>query len=390
MIKSYSLKNFKSHKETNLLLRPLTVLCGSNSVGKSSIIQSLLLIRETYLSNHHLDFLDLKSNPVNIGVASDALYQFAQEDEIAFKINSDYNELMYYFSVSGSGSLSKTLIYKSENVEHIDNSDRLHIESLFNKNFQYVSAARMGPQAYYPKDDVVVSVRNQISVNEGKAEHFVHFLQHYQKKKVLELLRNSTSKFEDLLSQTIAWEQEISTGVEVVIEDLGTLGYDLSYQFSTESNNGKTAQFKASNVGFGLTYAMPVIIALLSADIDSLLLIENPEAHLHPNGQNKLAELICLAAQAGIQIILETHSDHIINSILVQCKKFETENQEIRASDRIGISRDNVSIYSFSINEIGHYTESTKVPIELEGKIRYPPTTFFDQFTIDRKYLMGF
>ena len=79
-----------------------------------------------------------------------------------------------------------------------------------------------------------------------------------------------------------------------------------------------------------------------------MLIIENPEAHLHPHGISKLTELICLAAELGIQIIIETHSDHVINGVLVQCKRFEEGNE--------GISKDNVKIYHFDRDEINHCT----------------------------------
>ena len=79
---------------------------------------------------------------------------------------------------------------------------------------------------------------------------------------------------------------------------------------------------------------------------------------------------------------METHSDHIINGILVNCKKFEKESK--------GISRDNVSMIFFERDETNHSSKVSKILIEEEGTVRYTPKGFFDQFTIDRKYLMGF
>lgn len=183
-----------------------------------------------------------------------------------------------------------------------------------------------------------------------------------------------------LLSQTISWEREISKGVNILPRKIGE-SYEISYNFDIP-NYGKTQEFSSNNVGFGLSYTLPILVAILSAQKDALIIIENPEAHLHPNGIAKLTELICLAAQAEIQIILETHSDHIINGILVQCKKFE-EGQK-------GIDRNNVSVYQFDRNENQYCAKATKVEIEAEGLIRYPPEGFFDQFKIDRKFLMGF
>ena len=381
MIKCIELINFKSHKRTVLDISPLTVLCGSNAVGKSSAIQALLLLRESYLANSEFKYLDLKSNPINIGTAKDAIYQYAEENEIGININVNDIQLNYLFE-SKDSDLSKTLMIKSSKIDHISDKSILGALNIFSKTCQFVSAARLGPQPYYQKDDVVVGVYNQISVIEGRAEHFVHYLMENKDLEVIKEIQNPSTSSGDLFYQTAAWEQEISKGVNINVIDLGNVGYELQYDFKTGSAEGKTNSFKSNNVGFGLSYVMPIIVAILSAPPGALLLIENPEAHIHPHGQSKLAELICLASQAGIQIIVETHSDHIINGILVQSKKFETEN--------IGIDKNNVAIYQFVRNEAEHSSECIKLNIGDEGSLYNTPKGFFDQFTIDRKYLLDF
>ena len=375
MIRKIKVNNFKSHLQTQLDFSNLTVMCGANGVGKSSALQVLLLLRESFLKSK-FDYLDLKSNPVTIGTAKDALYQFSNKDEIAFNIKTDIQDLDFVFEIK---DFTKTMIQKSK---HIFDFKKIDLEPLFGKTCQFISAARLGPQLSYPKDDVVVDVYNQISVIEGKAEHFIHFLQRKKDNEVIPELCLPNIKTTDLFSQVTAWEREISLGVNVVVQDIGNLGYELKYQFNTNSEKGRTNEFKASNVGFGLSYVMPVIVAILSAPKDAVIFIENPEAHLHPYGQAKLAELICKASQAGIQIVVETHSDHIINGILVQCKNFE--------ESKVGISKDNVSIYHFTRDEEKHCTNAEKIKIEEDGHIRYAPKGFFDQFTVDRKRLIGF
>ncbi|AYN03747.1 DUF3696 domain-containing protein [Flavobacterium sp. 140616W15] len=381
MIKQIELTNFKSHKNTILDIRNLTVFCGSNGVGKSSAMQAILLIRESYLSDSKFEYLDLKSNPITIGSAKDVIYQFANENQIKIGIETDLNKLEYTF-VSKVSELSKTMMSKAADTEHIYDREKLSSENLFNKHCQFISAARLGPQAIYQKDDVVVDIYNQISVIEGRSEHFVHYLMVNKDRTVLPELRNLSTDAEDLFYQTSAWEKEISSNVNIVVEDLGNLGYELKYQFATESQDGKTDIFRSINVGFGLSYVMPILVAILSAPAGSLLLIENPEAHIHPNGQAKLAELIALASQAGIQIILETHSDHIINGLLVNCKKFEDKG--------LGIDKDNISIYHFTRNEEEHSSVPNKIEIKEGGIMTKTPKGFFDQFTIDRKTLLDF
>ncbi|RYD56267.1 MAG: DUF3696 domain-containing protein [Sphingobacteriales bacterium] len=381
MVTGITLENFKSHRKTEVSLSNLNVLCGTNGVGKSSVIHALLLLRESFFVNDQFAYLDFKSNPVNVGTGKDALYQFSDKNEITFRLNIDHQEFMFSFS-SGDADLTKTVMYQAPAANHLYDRAQLSQQSLFGKSCQFISAGRMGPQPSYPKDDVVVEVYNQISVIAGRAEHFVHFLSSKRDLDVIPELRSPLTLSSDLLSQTTAWEAEISEGIDIVIQDYGNLGYELRYQFQTGTNRGKTDDIKAENVGFGVTYVMPIIVAILSAQPGTLLFIENPEAHLHPTGQAKLTELICLASQAGVQIILETHSDHIINGILVQCKKFETEGK--------GIDRECTRIYYFKRDQDEHKTICKAVPIEEDGKIIYPPTGFFDQFQIDRNFLMGF
>ncbi|HEX8561432.1 MAG TPA: DUF3696 domain-containing protein [Flavobacterium sp.] len=381
MIQHLEINNFKFHKSTSLKLRNLTVFCGSNSVGKSSAIQPLLLLREAYVNKSDFAYLDLLPNPVKIGTSADAIYQYSDDNEISFRLKSDKNENLFIFELE-KNDYTKTLINAKKGIVEkllIDDS-----EGLFNENFQYISSARLGPQAYYKRDDVVVDKYRQISVDEGKAEYCVHYLHKNQSKKVLLALINENSPLDNLINQVTAWQKEISDGINVLIQDIGKLGFELRYQYEIEAGSSKTNEYTTQNVGFGVTYVLPILVAILSAQPGSLIIIENPEAHLHPHGISKLSHLICLAAEAGIQIIIETHSDHIINGILVQSKLFEN------SEGKRGISKDHISIYQFERNEKEFCSEAINIDVKDDGRITYAPKGFFDQLTLDRKYLMGF
>ena len=374
MINNLRILNFKSHKDTSLDFKNLTVLCGQNGVGKSSAIQSLLLLRQTFNANKLDKILSLNGDLCNLGKAKDAIYQFNDEehkDEICFIISDVKNEYSWFFDTSRELDF---LDLKSD----LNNAQGFEEQSLFKTNFQYISASRI---AKYKSNDFEVLTNKQLSLFEGKGELTAHFLYKYGKSIIVnESLLHCNESDYYLLSQTTAWEREISQGVNIIPIKIGE-NYDIKYSFDVP-NFGPTQEFSSKNVGFGLSYALSIIVAILSAQPGALIIIENPEAHLHPNGIAKLTELICLAAQAGIQIIIETHSDHIVNGILVQSKKFE-ETQK-------GIDKDNVSIYQFDRDEKEHCTKATKVEVEEGGRIRYAPEGFFDQFTLDRKYLIGF
>jgi predicted ATPase len=115
-------------------------------------------------------------------------------------------------------------------------------------------------------------------------------------------------------------------------------------------------------------------VALLSAEPGALLILENPEAHLHPHGQSKLAELIALAAQSGIQVFVETHSDHIFNGVL-------------KAVAGGKIEKENVKVHFFQLNET-NTSVSTEIQFSGKGRILNPQKGFFDQFDDDLDALL--
>ncbi|WP_164708190.1 AAA family ATPase, partial [Pseudomonas viridiflava] len=93
---------------------------------------------------------------------------------------------------------------------------------------------------------------------------------------------------------------------------------------NTFPTKGKSInEVRPVNTGFGISYVIPIIVAMLCTTEGGYLLVENPEVHLHPAAQSILAELLTMAATCGIQVILETHSDHIINGIRAHVKENE-------------------------------------------------------------------
>ena len=97
-----------------------------------------------------------------------------------------------------------------------------------------------------------------------------------------------------------------------------------------EGEDGYGLDYSPSNVGFGLTYSLPVFVALLSMSKGGLVLIENPEAHLHPKGQVAMGMFISKVAAAGVQIVVETHSDHILNGMRLAVKKGIVSGSDVK------------------------------------------------------------
>lgn len=380
MLTKLIIKNFKAHSKTELHLNNLTIFSGINGVGKTSAFQALLLLRQSYENNVLENGLQLNKPLCDIGFINDALYQYGNDDIITFSLTSDSKEEFEWKFQPHGNNPNKNFI-----PIHGKAPAKINSISLFTENFQYLSAARLSPRETYPLDSNAVETKKQISIEKGQGELAVHFLHYYgveKKQKVrFENLLNPNSKFSDLLNQTTAWEREISPGVNVIPKQSGK-SFTLKYTFDKVNDIAPTNEFSAENVGFGISYALPIIIAVLSAEKGSLILIENPEAHLHARGQAKMAELLALAAQNGVQIIIETHSDHIINGILVASKRFE--------KDKKGIDKDLVNIYHFTRDDNTHSAKSEEVKILEGGKLDKQPVDFFDQTENDLNYLLGF
>ena len=376
MITKLYIKNFKSHSRTNLEFSKLNILTGLNGMGKSSVIQTLLLLRQTFQKNMLEKGLELKSDLCNIGIAEDALYQSAEDDLIEFTLNFTNNEYRKWSFIVDDKKLSDTFL-KIKESDKIESDSDLKTISLFNNNFQYISAFRNGPVQNYEKDTSGVELFHQISVKEGRCELIAHYLDFFRYEPVTDKsLKKNSDEDSELIIQVANWLKDICPEIGIHVEAFES-SYKINYNFSRGSQKTPTKKFKAINIGFGISYVLPIVVATLHAAEDSLLIIENPESHIHPDGQAKLMELICKAANAGVQFIIETHSDHIINGLLVATKKQLIEPNSSR-------------VYFFNRNITTHATESIELPILPEGKIKRPPVGFFDRIEKDMEALMGF
>lgn len=372
MITQLHISNFKSHKDTRINLGNLTVLTGVNGCGKTSVIQSLLLLRQSFLKNRLAQGLDLNHPLCCIGIAHDALYRLAENDIITFHFIADHNE--YHFSFKAAmTNLQDSFIRKDMYNGNAYNEAQLKDLSLFNNDFQYISAARWGGKSVFPKETYAVEIQKQLSQNEGQGELVAHFLDKYGAEIMHDYYEEEPNEDLSLLQQTIYWEQKISPDVTINVEqrkDSST--YSISYGFNgADSLTKPVMDLRAENIGYGISYTLPVIVALLSAQPGALVILENPEAHLHPSGQAALAKLISKVASKGIQVIVETHSDHIINGVLLACKANQKDSKQ-------GISSHQVRVYNFHDKE-RHATKAEEVVIDENGTLLYQPKGFFDQ-----------
>ena len=377
MITNLNIHNFKLHKQTQLDIKGLTILTGMNGMGKSTIIQALTLLRQSFLMNDLDIGLNLKGDLCDAGISGELACQSSDEHSLKIKLKfSQQDDLAYVFNYPDN--IMDTLLPGTEG--NITDKNVLSKYSLFNEYFQYLSAFRFGPQKSYNRDTSLVVSKKQISKIMGQCEYAVHFLEQYRNmdipiKELAITDENDITPDFRLVIQVERWLRMISPNIKINIEQSGE-DFKLKYKFNREENT-ITEDITALNTGFGVTYVLPILIAILSAGKDSIILIENPEAHIHPKGQAILMELMAKAVANGIQIILESHSDHIINGSLVA------------VNNRL-ITPELLSIYYFNREEHQHVAVSYPLEISKNGHIKRPPKGFFDQIDIDLKTLTGF
>ena len=373
MIKKLKIANFKSHKHTELNTGNLTVLTGINSSGKSSVFQSLLLLRQSFKKGRLNSGLDLNEPLCEIGFGEDALSRYATDNYISFLLEGE-NEEKLGFKFDVEGKFNNTHIPVCKIIDTHNNS----LNALFSNDFQYISSSRWANINSYPPDSYAVETEKQISLKNGQGELVAHFLYYYGENKnfsiVSDLLLHPNNSSRNLLEQVIEWEREISPRVGIkILKKSGK--FEVEYEYKGVGDNQPVQNPKSKNVGFGISYSLPVVVALLSAKPGALLIIENPESHLHPRGQSKLAELMTLVAQSGVQIFVETHSDHIFNGIrkaLLQKK----------------IDEKNVTVHFLELND-ENVTVNTEIQFSDSGRILNYREGLFDQFDNDLDELLG-
>lgn len=374
MITRLGIKNFKSHKNTEIGLNKLTVLTGVNGCGKTSVIQAFLLLRQTYQKGRLMDGLDLNKPLCNIGIGNDALYRLATEGELAFDISDDTGENFSFVFDADINSLTDSFLKKKSYSNNISN-DRLDKISLFNNEFQYISASRWGGRSIFPKETYAAETQKQISLECGQGELIAQYLYKFGNNDVTDYTDEKKTDL-SLLSQTIWWEQKISSDITLNVEPgKDNNSFSITYGYNDIGQQKAIQDLKAENVGYGISYTLPVVVALLSAKPGAMIIIENPEAHLHPAGQAELARLITMVASTGVQVVVETHSDHIISGIQLACKA-NTENAAC------GINKDNVSMY-YLYNQTDRSLKIDRVKILGNGRLDYQPKGFFDQTEMD-------
>lgn len=361
MIKEIKIKNLKSLKDIDLSLSSLNILAGLNGSGKSSLIQSLLLLRQSFTNTTRNIGLILQDGElISLGSGKDVFYQYAgKEENITFEIKTEATKLTWHFGYSPNSDILP--------IDKMEPDTDLSYFSLFNHKFQYLNAEHISPQVSYKKSEFHVVKNKDIGT---KGEYAAHYLAEYGFSEKIEAtdLQHPKANSDSLIHQVDAWISEISPGIKLIAD--GVPGLDVvRLVIRFETKDGYTDDIKPINTGFGISYVLPVVIAILKAQKDDILILENPESHLHPRGQSTIGRMMAYAAQKGVQIFVETHSDHIINGIrvAVKNKKLLPKNIKIFYFDRV-------------LARSEQYSTVEEILIDKNGELSTYPQGFLDEW----------
>lgn len=355
MIKSLSVEGLKSINKTKIDFENINILVGTNSSGKSTLIQAILLASQN-LNNINCP---LNGNLVSLGDFREARNFITNAQEIKIDIEID--------NLSHGIALVECEENKEDSCRLIGNTYEDKIDNKILKKLSideglyYLSSSRIGHKDIYEKN---LSKSYKFGL---QGEYCIYYFEKHKAEILDENLINIKTS-NTLESQVNYWLKYI-VGSELTTEDIKETD---KVKANFISGNRK---IRTKNVGSGISYLVSIIIMCLSIDEGDTIIIENPEIHLHPMAQSNLTNFLVFIANTNRQIIIETHSDHIFNGIRV-------------AVALNALKKEDYTINFLSLDE-KKCTKVDKIEISKRGRIVNSPKGLFDQFEIDIDKMLG-
>jgi len=366
---------FKCFDQVRLRLAPLTLLAGVNGGGKSSAIQALVLLHQSMVCREWGRSLLLEGPELALGTAADVLDQVVGARHLQFhletaRVDGGSESVSWLFATTDRRALAIALrgVLLDGAKQSLDGPIRwllpervagasVTVDKL--RRLGWLTAERSGPREVYPLRDA------DGHVGVGHRGEFAAGLLYWRESDEVSPVLCVPEVPPTLFHQTRAQMQRIFPGCDFRVSAIDGASA-LTLRFRTDPR----ADFqRPQNVGFGLTQVFPIVVALLAAHPGDLILVENPEVHLHPAAQQQLGGLAARAAASGVQLIVETHSDHVLNGVRLAVKRWEIEP-------------DAVAVHFFGASPPGGSVEPVSPQIDRDGRLDQWPDGFFDQLDL--------
>lgn len=384
MLEVIEMDDFKCFEALDLPCASLTVLTGYNAAGKSSALQALLLMTQALRIAANENCLPLNGELVSLGSEGDVLRSGASSPSFSLGVRTSGESIKWRFG-SGRAKSARGLV-PLNGLEYMQNGRRRTPPGKW-------APKRIWPAVGGTKSPLAAAIRGAVFISAARAlqldtfpvpkmpfhpegyvgatgEYAPYWYLEYADEEVDEARRHPQNNGETVRTQVDAWLSELFPGARVSADRLTPDSpIRLTFSLSTSSPWARPA-----NVGFGLSYAFPMLVALLTRAQDSIIVVDSAEAHLHPRAQSAVGRLLGQMAGAGLQIFVETHSDHLLNGI--------------RLAVRDGLVKpDNVALHFFG--QGGKVGQVTTLALDRNGAVSDWPEGFFDQAENDLAILSG-
>jgi predicted ATPase len=394
MLTHLKLENFKIWRSTGAMrLAPLTLLLGTNSSGKSSLIQSLLLIRQTVKGDD--PSLDLNfGNPdagdsVTLGQFRDVLCRHGAATEVVranqigiefrwsetgAKEESSLFSARYQRGANGSAELSRLRLGKDgegftvartkrsiyqlslatqrrpigQSADYRPQRSFAFPSSTLNKLGSNADVIRdvgpallaelsriiyLGPVRRLAQRDYIWSGRMPAHIGDDGAKTIDVLIASGVAREAARRSKKHSPDEARLFEQAIHWLKKMELADGLRVRSLGNSArYELLIEQGAEASNIK-------DVGVGVSQVLPVIVSALFARPGHIVIVEEPESHLHPLAQRQLAELFAsVSRERNVQFIVETHSEHLFRRMqtLIAKKTVDPERTAMYFVERDG------------------------------------------------------
>ena len=370
MLRQIELTNFKCFEHLDMACTALNLLCGLNGMGKSSVIQALLVLRQSFQSGElHQGKLVLEGDRIDLGLGLDVLFEGAETDVIGFALQDDRAMDVWKLDFNYSQTSDESNIHILPSPLGKEDKDSSRDMSAMFQGWQgippfegrmvYIPAERPGPQKWYPTSEILARY-GEFGVG---SEFAWNYLNSHQD----DVLDNDDPRClgteRRLLEIVAQWLQSLCPGIHLQLEAIQAADAIVAGFQYDQPGDIPTRWFRATNAGFGLSYVVPVILALLSPP-GTLCLLENPEAYLYPRGQTRMGELAARASLAGVQVFAETHSEHFMDGV--------------RIAVREGLLRPEDALFHYFERE-GIRVQVSSLQVDSGGRLSRWPEGFFDQ-----------
>ena len=397
MITELSAQNFKSWQDTGKLqFAPLTGFFGANNSGKTSILQILLLLKQTVMEED-LNF------PLNFRVPNNLLVNLGDFDTVIHR-----HDPTLRLGISVSWKLHRQITIRGNSIDSLSHSTSIvkKYNDMMLEHFHYTAgendfAIGWTNQGYRLQNNTidVKPFRCYGVVNPtGALEEFlplrnafedlfsrVHHLgplrrdpqhgYHWSSRHPKDVGQHGENMIDSLLSgrvRLLSIEEQIMKWLQrLELIDSYTLNptsdSDQNYELLVKQYEDGT-EVGFTDVGFGVSQILPVLTLCYYVPEGSILILEQPEAHLHPKAQSELADvLIDVVKNRNVQIILESHSEHLLLRLMRRIAEYGISDE--------GISADQTAFHFCEIDN-GN-SKAKQLEVDEYGNISNWPKDFF-------------